>query len=86
VNDRARINQLSVTNTENAMAELTLGAEEGSSNTDAPDHPEAEAELEMTRVVRHNGSNGMFWVSEKYSDETPVMTKDGVVAEPLKLR
>lgn len=71
---------------EKDMAELTIGGEEGASSSDSPDHPETDEELEMTRVIRHNGSNGMFWVSEKYSDETPVMTKDGVVAEPLKLR
>ncbi len=67
------------------MAEITIG-EEASKDTEAPDHPDSDAEMEMTRVVRVDGVNGMFWVSSDYSEETPAMNKAGVVIDPLELR
>lgn len=66
------------------MAEITIGGEE-ESGSDNPEHPDCDAEMEMTRVVRVEGSSGMFWVCSDYSDETPVMNKAGVELEPLDL-
>lgn len=68
------------------MAEITIGGEEESGADAAPDHPECDGEMEMTKVVRVDGASGMFWVCSDYSDETPVMNKAGVEMEPLKLR
>lgn len=67
------------------MAEITIGGEE-QEESDAPEHPDCDAEMEMTHVVRVEGSSGMFWVCSDYSDETPVMNKAGVEMEPLELR
>jgi len=66
------------------MAEITIGGEE-ESGSDKPEHPDCDAEMEMTRVVRVEGASGMFWVCSDYSDETPVMNKAGVEMEPLDL-
>ncbi len=68
------------------MAEITIGGEEETSKSGAPEHPDCDAEMEMTRVVRVEGASGMFWVCSDYSDETPVLNKAGVEMEPLKLR
>ena len=69
------------------MATTTTDGDEASSKTDgAPEHPDCDAELEMTKVVRVDGASGMFWVCSDYSDETPAMNKAGVVLDPLKLR
>ena len=68
------------------MAQITIGGEEESKKDGAPEHPDCDAELEMTQVVRVDGASGMFWVCSDYSDETPVMNKSGVVLDPLKLR
>ena len=69
------------------MAQITIGGgDEGSDKGGAPEHPDCDAEMEMTQVVRVEGASGMFWVCSDYSDETPAMNKSGVVLEPLKLR
>ena len=66
------------------MAKIKVNA--NSKNNEKPKHPDTDDELEMTQVIRVDGASGMFWVSSKYSSETPAMNKSGVVLEPLKLR
>jgi len=68
------------------MAKISISGGEEGGKSDAPEHPDADAEMEMTQVVRVEGSSGMFWVSSDYSSETPIMNKAGQVLEPLKLR
>jgi hypothetical protein len=68
------------------MAEITIGGEEQTGDSGAPQHPDCDAEMEMTQVVRVEGASGMFWVCSDYSEETPVLNKSGVEMEPLKLR
>jgi hypothetical protein len=68
------------------MAEITIGEEASQEAKEAPDHPDTDAEMEMTRIVRVDGVSGMFWVSSDYSEETPAMNKAGVVVDPLELR
>ncbi|MFB6262004.1 MAG: hypothetical protein ABEL76_00070 [Bradymonadaceae bacterium] len=68
------------------MAEVTIQTgDEAPGSSDKPSHPDTDAELEMTQVVRVDGTSGMFWVSSDYSEETPVMNKSGVPLDPLDL-
>lgn len=67
------------------MAKIKTKARRGKEKA-KPEHPDCDAEMEMTRVVRVDGASGMFWVCSKYSSETPVLNKAGVVLDPLKLR